>query len=215
MFEGGVRSVSWVNGGYLPSNARGKKVSSLLHATDVFPTLAHLAGADASGVDGMNAWSVITGLASKTRDELPLQIAKNEDLQIQGSRNPFAKNAQKANYTALISWPFKLIVGNSYLIPGQHEIQARSGWWKISPYDYIPPPSSEAGHDVLLFNLEEDEGEHNNVASAHPDIVAKLTDRIYAFYLNETASGYVKPQANGAKRLANPMLHNWTWAWEK
>ena len=43
-FEGGVRSVSFLSGGYLESDLAGKEYKSLLHVTDVLPTLSHVAG---------------------------------------------------------------------------------------------------------------------------------------------------------------------------
>jgi arylsulfatase A-like enzyme len=43
LFEGGVRSVSFVAGGFIPTTARGQTRSQLLHVADILPTLASAA----------------------------------------------------------------------------------------------------------------------------------------------------------------------------
>merc|ERR1711977_355568 len=48
LFEGGVRSPAWVFGGALPVKARGTRRSELLHAVDILPTMAGLAGLTSS-----------------------------------------------------------------------------------------------------------------------------------------------------------------------
>jgi len=123
--EGGVRVVSFLFGGVVPVEARGTKRSRLMHVTDVMPTLIQLANGGAPSLsspsaapavyDGMNVWSsLITG--SPTRDSLPLSIAVNRDLRLTGpSLNPFEPHGHDLNYTAAISWPYKVIVGESYI----------------------------------------------------------------------------------------------------
>jgi hypothetical protein len=123
--EGGVRVVSFLFGGAVPVEARGTKRSGLMHVTDVMPTLIQLANGGAPSLsspsatppvyDGMNVWSsLITG--SPTRDSLPLSIAVNRDLSLTGpSLNPFEPHGHDLNYTAAISWPYKVIVGESYI----------------------------------------------------------------------------------------------------
>ena len=44
LWEGGVRGVGIVNGGYLPNNRRGQICNQLMHVTDWFPTLANIGG---------------------------------------------------------------------------------------------------------------------------------------------------------------------------
>ena len=44
LFEGGVRGVSFVGGGYLPAAARGTESHELMHAADIPATLAALGG---------------------------------------------------------------------------------------------------------------------------------------------------------------------------
>lgn len=146
------------------------------------------------------------------RTELPLNVAINRDLN-QFGPNPFAKHASATNYSTLIQWPYKLIVGSSYLLPGgQVEKVSRAGWWDIDDYKYTAPPTEEldAG-GALLFNIETDEGERHNLAEQFPDVVKKMTERIGQKWLSKE-SGYRSPQWNVPHPAANPRYHNWSWA---
>jgi len=211
LFEGGVRSVSWVCGGALPVKAQGTKRKELLHAVDILPTLAGLAGVKLSGstLHGEDVWGTIVGAEGHItkRMELPLNIAMNRDLNMLSIPNWFTPHWSAANYTAVINWPWKLILGNSYLSIGQHEIVSRAGWWTIENYTYTPPPSASG---AMLFHLETDEAEHYNVAEQFPDVVSNMTDRIYSWWLNKT-SGYRMPQVNALWPQANPRHHKWAW----
>jgi hypothetical protein len=117
-----------------------------------------------------------------------------------------------ANYSVLISWPWKLIVG----IPTNPAVDANEailldGHWTISPYYRIPPPSTNYQGDYLLFNLEIDEVENHNVASLHPDIVASLSNRVEVYWSN-TLFGFIPPKLNIPMLEGNPALWNWTWS---
>eukprot|EP00931_Biecheleriopsis_adriatica_P061129 TRINITY_DN36747_c0_g1_i1.p1 TRINITY_DN36747_c0_g1~~TRINITY_DN36747_c0_g1_i1.p1 ORF type:complete len:586 (+),score=82.06 TRINITY_DN36747_c0_g1_i1:60-1817(+) len=217
VFEGGVRSVAWVAGGALPAAARGTRRQELLHAVDILPTLAGLAGLQLSEIEGTfhgeDVWGTIIGANGHItqRMELPLNIAMNRDLNILGIPQILRRDAKVANYTALIKWPWKLILGDAYISQGQQETVSRSGWWAIDNYSYMPPPSFEPGATgARLFNLEEDEGEHHDMADRFPEIVRNMSDRIYSWWLS-SASDYRKPQLNVWRPLANPRWHNWTW----
>mmetsp|Transcript_27966 Transcript_27966/g.54374 ORF Transcript_27966/g.54374 Transcript_27966/m.54374 type:complete len:477 (-) Transcript_27966:183-1613(-) len=220
LFEGGVRSVSFLFGGALPPQARGTQSSSLIHVSDVLPTIASGIAGIAEGdlpnnLDGFNVWEevIMSGavnarVASK-RNEIPLNIAINRDLNFAGVPNPFVVNASQANYTALIRWPWKLILGTPHFVnPGLDKL---GGWWTVENYTYIPPPGHDADELVFLFNLETDETEHENVAKDYPDVVANMTKRVYRRWLSKE-NGYRPPQLNIPRPRGNPKLHNWTWA---
>lgn len=216
VFEGGVRSMSFVFGGAIPDSARGTSRPDLLHAVDILPTVAALAGADVSALekqlDGVNAWGAITGNGpSVNRTELPLNIAINQDLVRTGGDIPcFGSHCHQINYTALIVWPYKLILGHPYIrING--EDRDRGGYWTIDNYSYVPPPEAFDATDVRLYDLEKDEAEKVNIAKQNPDIVSTMTKRIQDVWLNEDL-GYRRPQLNLPHPQGNPKLHNWTWA---
>jgi arylsulfatase A-like enzyme len=212
LYEGGVRVLSFVYGGWqgLPAAARGSVRTELTHAVDIHPTLLHLASGARSGsrsFNGEDVWGTITGTAPTNRTELALNVAINRDLSV-GISNPFAHNARAANFTAVIMWPWKIIVGEAYVNP-RPELNPRGGWFKRDGYTYEPAPS-EPRTGAQLFDLNADPNERHNVANEHPVVVARLMERV-AYWTSGTA-GYRAPQVNIPVPSANPRLHNWTWA---
>ncbi len=72
--------------------------------------------------------------------------------------------------------------GNEFFFYSCEELQAmRSGPWKLKRPFKGSVYGKPLEHPVLLFNLETDPGENNNVAEQHLDIVKKLEDRMQAF----------------------------------
>ena len=51
LFDGGIRTVAFVGGGYIPSDQKGWKRTSMMHGSDWTPTLLSLAGVDVSQVN--------------------------------------------------------------------------------------------------------------------------------------------------------------------
>ena len=114
-------------------SARGQKRSELMHAVDFLPTLSHLAGTDTSklpdGLDGLNVWDTIVSGEKLNRTELPLQIAINRDLDRVGGDVPcLGSHCKNINYTALIQWPYKIILGNPFVKLGGNRSE-RSRWY--------------------------------------------------------------------------------------
>lgn len=113
--EGGVRVVSFLFGGWIPETARRSKRSALMHVTDVMPTMTRLAVGKATPADGLDIWEALIH-GGPTRQSLPLNIAVNRDLALTGPNlNPLLKNGREVNYTAVIEWPWKLVVGEAYI----------------------------------------------------------------------------------------------------
>eukprot|EP00039_Didymoeca_costata_P016972 m.310480 g.310480 ORF g.310480 m.310480 type:complete len:674 (+) comp16477_c1_seq1:208-2229(+) len=87
-YEGGVRGVGWIGGGY-SFVQRGVTYNSMVHVSDWYPTIVHgIAGLPINGsadghppLDGLDVWhSIITGTPSP-RNETLLQLdAKNGNL---------------------------------------------------------------------------------------------------------------------------------------
>ena len=124
LFEGGVRGVSFVSGGYLPAAARGTECHELMHAADVPATLAALAGAtDATaGLDGVDMWPTLTAGATGARMEVPVNI------------NPkcFACHSDNATATLSSSAAEKTSVEYSALI--QRSADGAHDWKLISGF---------------------------------------------------------------------------------
>lgn len=225
LFDGGVRAVSFMTGGYLPQSARGQTSSELLHAVDITPTLLALAGvseADSPPMDGLDAWGAVTTGGTTGRDEIPINIDVGskfgdaiEDfpanmlipmLVPNWAPNPRLGVRGGANFSALISWPYKIIVG----LPSNAIPADKWGWWSIENYSMVkgPPAREHPRAPVRLYNLEADEGEHNDLSAALPEVVERLMQRV-AFYANPD-NGFRRPQNNIPRLRANPMKQNWT-----
>jgi arylsulfatase A-like enzyme len=59
-FEGGIRGVGFVSGGFVKNKGRVSK--DMMHVSDWFPTLVNLAGGNYEGVkplDGFDQWKTI------------------------------------------------------------------------------------------------------------------------------------------------------------
>jgi arylsulfatase A-like enzyme len=111
----------------------GSTVDGVIHAVDMYPTLAKLAGASTAKfkpLDGMDVWQTISEGKPSPRREIVYNIE-----------------------------PFRAAL--------------RQGDWKLVWRTILPS-------NVELFNLTEDPYEKNNLASAHPDKVAAMQQRLEA-----------------------------------
>jgi arylsulfatase A-like enzyme len=130
LFEGGCLVAACAN---WPSHIKPQTVNGLIHAVDIYPTLAALAGASTAKckpLDGVNVWDTIAEGKPSPRTE-------------------FIYNVE----------PFRGSV--------------RQGDWKLIWRTLLPS-------SVDLYNLAQDPYEKNNVASAHPDKVAAMQQRLEA-----------------------------------
>ena len=77
-FEGGVRAVAMLSGGYLPANVRGSRHTGYIHVADWYGTLSKLVGVDPADdvpglppVDSNNFWpSILIPNANSTGREV-------------------------------------------------------------------------------------------------------------------------------------------------
>lgn len=200
LFEGGVRGVSFVTGGFLPSSMAGRQVEGLLQHVDIAATIANLGGAKLPLTDGYDVWSVIAGGEDSPRTEVPLNIDTACALPRQ----------EAVQFSAVISGKWKLISGSS----GMYD-----GWWSNGDYAHedIDAHSSNVtvdGKAVWLFNLDVDHTERTNVALENPEVVTRLQARLDE--LADPNNGYTPSQDNSVSPLALPVLHGGVWApWQK
>ena len=68
LWEGGIRGLGFVTGPAIPIRARGGVSQELMHVSDWFPTLLHVARGSTSGLklDGYNMWDTIRSVATRT-----------------------------------------------------------------------------------------------------------------------------------------------------
>ena len=148
LFEGGVRSTSFVTGGstMIPKAARGTTYGGLMHAVDYPATVLALAGVDLSSIsgkgkdgaptlDGINHWDAIMGTTAAAhtlplRKHLPLNVVNN------GS-----------DYSAIRFGDIKLILGAPTLAIGNNT----GAWWAGGVGKPVEKqPAHARGHTVLV-----------------------------------------------------------------
>eukprot|EP01083_Nonionella_stella_P220596 789069_1 len=175
-FQGGVRVIGMVSGGYLPSKRRGISVNGTFHIADVYSTLCAIVGIDPSDkrakkaglppIDSINMWPFMTGETSiSPRTEFVLA-----SLDIRGGGG------------GLISGDWKILFGQ----------QSPAYWTTLdSPNGTTPEPANISCGDLsnggCLFNIKLDPSEHFDVIneSENAAIVKQLRDK-YITLLNTT-----------------------------
>lgn len=236
LFEGGVRGISFISGGLLPSEAAGKEYRGLLQHVDIPATLATMGSASMPGIDGLDVWEAIVNGSASPRTEVPLNVDRSrlaklcslQQLIIHDNPPPeipipmeqllseelspssghlSLPQPLEQNYSALIHGDWKLINGFS----GFYD-----GYWSNDPYlhteadFYTQGPVRIGEENVWLFNLSTDEEERHNVAASHVDVVLRMQERLRE--LSDPRNGYRVPQQNLPHPQAKPVFHNGTWA---
>ena len=217
-FEGGVRVPAFVGGGFVPAAVRGTQSEALISTADYLLTLCLLAGgaseaacrgdalAEAGGLppqDSQDFWPAIVAAASGTtpvvRTELPIDA--HTLLSIESPGTPGSP------------W-WKLHTG---MVRG-------AGWHapvfpnSTSPDPSLPTLNCSRG---CLFDVSSDEAEAVDVASLHPDVVARLTRRLAnlsaSFYSNADIGVDACPQheANCACWMAHNTYGGFFGPWQK
>jgi len=218
LFEGGVRGVSFVAGGFLPDAARGRTRTELMQHVDIPATMAKLAGANwAQGTpDGLDMWDAVVRGAPSKRTEVPINV----DTCVGLTGGPPC--AHDTKYNALISSRWKLIEANWYPVMCPNATWCTGsglydGWYTVEPYTRVAYNTSQAAMPasdlkkggLWLFDLETDPNEERNVAETNPTVVSTMRARLAA--LADPKQGYRNPQFNIPSLRSLPALHNGTW----
>jgi len=191
LWEGGTRASAFVHGSML---ARPGTVSTeLIHITDWFPTFVRAAGGEPQeleGLDGLDQWDTLTKDSPSPR----IEMVYNIDPGCSFGNGPGG---------AIRVGSFKLIRGD----PG-------------TPDGWIPPDSvedDESGNDggcsgpnpqqLLLFDLDNDPTEKENLALARPNITTYLEQ-----VLDNYRAGMVPPDVANKTQKGNPNNFNGIWS---
>lgn len=181
-----MRVAAFWSGGYLPPSARGTVSTALVSVADYYATLCAVAGlsaafcaedarAAAAGlppIDSRNVWSLVTGQdATPTRTELPIDASV-----LLTAASPSSGPWWKLFTSARVS-------GAGRTAP-------------VFPNASSSDPEGEAlacRPGGCLFDVWGDPTESQDVAAAHPDIVAAMGARLAAlaeaFYSNQDSGG--------------------------
>lgn len=159
-WEGGIRSNTFVSGGFVPKAMRGKKLDSVVAVEDWYTTFCALAGvspvddaakkAHLPPVDGKNLWPMLSGRNAtnpRTRHIIGQQVGKTTNVQ------------------GIIIPPYKLLTNN-----------IQYAFWQgvYYPNATLPPTVSQNCKTGCLYNIWQDPSETNNLAASHPDILSSM-----------------------------------------
>jgi len=171
-FEGGIRAVTIVNGGYLPDARRGQKEPGMIHIADWYVTWCSMVGIDPSDavavqsglpdVSGYDMWPLISGeVQLSPRAELPI----SSNTLISGEMKLIRLTQQYALWTTAV--------------------------WPDQDSSFIDVPSLACGMTGCLFNVTGDPEEHYDLADDLPDLRDQLLERFHklshGFWQNDQA----------------------------
>lgn len=152
-FESGTRTpimISW------PGHVNPRKSKQLVHAIDIFPTIAAAAGLEAPGhLAGIN---LLDDVALQKRK---IVFGVNHSTHNMSPRNP----DETLQYLWCIEDDWKLLVR----YPGKD----LTTWRKLHDWDKKP---------VRLYNLSEDPHETEEISDAHPEVAERLKRAIESWY---------------------------------
>ena len=173
LFEGGVRVVAFVTGGFVPAAVRGETRMGYIHACDWYHTMIKLAGGQPADdqteqglpqSDSINMWPyLINNVTSSPRTEILLS----------SEPSPVDHGKLPPNH----DWNGALIVGPYKLILGQQSY----GFWQAPRYPNATTNHSaelpvECGASGCLFNIVDDPSEYHDLAQAMPAKRRELMD---------------------------------------
>eukprot|EP00054_Salpingoeca_dolichothecata_P026650 m.191866 g.191866 ORF g.191866 m.191866 type:complete len:326 (-) comp25724_c0_seq10:103-1080(-) len=193
-WEGGVRTVAAVGGGFLPQKMRGTTNNGYIHIADWYATVCFLAGVDptdqkakAAGlppIDSLNMWPLVSGQnMTSPRTIIPLGTPGSHPMVVGDSPEVTVRGTAGA----LIVGDYKIIVGTV----------CNSVWGGL----YYPNATTKPPEDCLdcgkgcLYNIIEDETEHNNLNETQPDKLEKML-QLFKQHVLDTAWNHtlVEPQ---------------------
>jgi len=152
VYEGGIRVPAVVR--WPDGISAGRSVDAMMGYIDVYPTVKRIAGvteADPNPLDGRDMLDVIRGNAKAPKRDWFSYIAQG---------NP--------DKTAICDGAWKLVVmGGSVL--------------DVTLDRATQPGDSKAKPSVELFRLDRDLAEQTNLVAQHPEIVARLLERLKEF----------------------------------
>lgn len=205
-FEGGVRAVAFLSGGYLPATVRGTHHTGYIAVADWYGTLSALVGVspddDVAGlppVDSNNFWpSILTPNASATgRSDIFLSWSCTADSANVTGCDPQAPSiyntsgdptaGQGAGDMALISGQYKIIVGR------QHELGV---WWgPVYPNGSInenaAPCTAGCVYDIIA-----DPAERVNLKATLPALWASMLAKLLAAGRTVYQTDFAEPGAD-------------------
>jgi len=189
LFEGGIRTPAFVNGGKLPSSMRGQVLEQSVHITDWFATICSFANIDCSpyNLDGIDLSGYLTAGTEITREYLLLNVDQA------GCDTIFGTDLQICGGIRYNEW--KLVVGNQ-INGGTDDYFWDINYINNSNIDYTKAtvqcngeePMTDLSADcaslnaVCLFDISNDPCEYYDLSSQYPSIVADMLAQLNSYY---------------------------------
>nr|XP_061800365.1 arylsulfatase B-like [Nerophis lumbriciformis] len=182
LWEGGVRGVGFVSGPLIKRPGRTSR--ELVHVSDWLPTLLGLAGGSLNAtkpLDGFDVWNAISqGFASPRLellhniDPMYVDIAPcPEAKQLRASSRDGGKEVFRSGFNVSIHAAIRS--GNWKLLTGYPGCPV---WFPLPDGNVSSPRLSEPLKPIMLFDVEKDPEERNEVSASHPAVVDRLLARL-------------------------------------
>eukprot|EP01083_Nonionella_stella_P068858 183142_1 len=195
LWEGGVKGIGFVTGGWLNASRRNTQMNALMHITDWYPTLCDIVGikpSNASLLDGYSQWSNIQ------KGETDVYTPRTEilhNIDMQGCHLPVCGAIRMKQY--------KLVVGQEVIDTAN---VCRTGWCPLDDVNqndttvqctadgnYNYPNISKLIHNAscpyngepCLYDIVNDPCEYYDIKYDHADVYHMLYNRL--LYYNATA----------------------------
>jgi len=186
LFDGGTRTVTFMHS---PKFLKPGVVTlnHLFHVTDWYPTYLNIAGYEVDRyADGFNQWDVLQGKSNIQRRHQFIHNIADDGAAIRYGR-----------YKLIIGFPGNLETSLSCPTIGKAEENPNKG----KPF---PAPDTPE----MLFDMDEDESEKNDISKTHPNIVRRLRAALDGFMREKIPSVHSLPD----QLKGDPILFNNTWA---
>ncbi|RUS71733.1 hypothetical protein EGW08_020498 [Elysia chlorotica] len=202
LWEGGLKTVGFVNSPLIRPHRRGKISNELMHISDWFPTISAMAGISLKrslDLDGVNQWPMIRGGKPGRRTEL----LHNIDIAAPMQGSPLFNDTFDTRIRAALRvGKYKLLTGN----PGNGTWYPRTtpaeGFGKSNRWQAFDSNAK----NVWLYNVARDPRETTDLSDAMPGKVREMLDRL-AMY-NATA---LAPWNPAADPNCDPDQHGGIW----
>jgi len=191
-FEGGIRTNTWISGGYIPKESRGRIHNGIVSIADWYYIFSELAGVDPldSEAEKANPWLAAQGLPTLAPiDGKPGQL---ESI-FKGTPGPRANKTLFISASALLEFPYKLVTGKQpYMVntgPLYPNCSTISGLEAGKGPDFVDFSVLEHKFDLgdekywrgdcgagCLYNVELDPTEENDLSKdpAHQERLARM-----------------------------------------
>eukprot|EP00730_Choanoeca_flexa_P015629 TRINITY_DN7221_c1_g1_i2.p1 TRINITY_DN7221_c1_g1~~TRINITY_DN7221_c1_g1_i2.p1 ORF type:complete len:312 (+),score=54.12 TRINITY_DN7221_c1_g1_i2:235-1170(+) len=195
-FQGGVRGTSWVYSNQLHPSRVGTTNYELTHVTDWLPTLVEAAGGNPNGpwpkpLDGVSQYDMLFNGQPSPRETVLINIERDNPTTApcQGPNCATHRACNGIGQYAVIKGNYKMLLGGGGL----------PNTWYHDDHPYLGNASVPQGGCikaccvdccdpvpyVQVFDVINDEGEHNNLAMSRPDLVDELMTVVHMYNNSE------------------------------